>query len=133
MRGRVEQLEGELLRQQGNLAASRDVLQRRLALLAGWTERRVLPVWGAQLDLATTLVLMNEPGAAAALAEADALRPPLLPAGHPLDALRSYLQVRLAAGHGDTETLRLARVALEQAWGRGPGQLPRGLGGMMPS
>lgn len=132
LRGRVEQLEGQLLRQQGNLVASRDTLQRRLGLLAGWTERQVMPVWAAQLDLATTLVLMNDPGAAAALAEADALRPPQLPTDHPLDALRRYLQARLAAGRDDTEALRVARAALERAWGRGPGQLPSGLGGLMP-
>ncbi len=91
LRSRSEQLRGQLLRARGDLAGSRAALERRIAYLDALPEPQQVAAWTAQLDLAATLVLLREPGAAAALARADALRPASLPDGHELDALRRAL------------------------------------------
>lgn len=131
LRSRIEQLEGDLLRLQGNLAASRRPLEQRVAYLAQWTDKRVAPAWAAQLDLACTLVAAGDPAAAAALARADELRPAQMPAGHPLDAVRAWLQQRLAAKGEQTEAVRNAWAAVERAYRRTPGSLSPALAGLM--
>jgi len=90
LRSRVEQLEGELRRERGDLRASQALLARRVAYLDGLGEPQQVPAWSAQLDLAATLALLQDPQAEAALARADALRPAGLPP-QPLDALRRAL------------------------------------------
>ncbi len=94
---RVAQVEGELLRARGDFARSRELLARRVALLATSPDQAVPVMWQARLDLAATLVLLRAPEAAEALAQAAQARPPQMPAGHPLDALQRELQARLAA------------------------------------
>lgn len=122
--GRIEQLEGQLMRLQGNLPASKERLQRRIAQLATWTDQAVMPAWAAQLDLALTLVTARDPGARAALAEAATRRPPQLAKGHPFDVLTRYLQLRIDANFDDTAATREAWSALSQAYQRGEGLAP---------
>lgn len=95
---RKRQLDGQLARLTGDLAASRESLQQRRDGFDRAAERQVVPGWSAALDLAYTLVLMKDPLAAAALDDAKTRRPPTLPAGHPLDAAAAYLQARLEGG-----------------------------------
>ena len=92
LRSRLQQLQGALARQAGDLARSRTLLQARVAALDAVDEPEQAPRWRAQLDLASTLQrLDDEPALQAALARADALRPRLLPRPHPLDAWRAEL------------------------------------------
>lgn len=91
LRSRLQQLQGALARQQGDLDASRRLLAQRVAALDAIDEPDQAPRWRAQLDLATTLVLQRAPEAQAALARADALRPRHLRRPHPLDAWRDRL------------------------------------------
>ncbi|QPF76192.1 protein kinase [Roseateles sp. DAIF2] len=92
LRGRLQQLQGALARRGGDLAASRRLLEQRVAALDAINEPDQAPRWRAQLDLATTLMLQRDmPAANAALARADALRPRHLPRPHPLDAWRESL------------------------------------------
>lgn len=95
---RVAQMEGELARLQGDLPRSAALLRQRLAVFNRPGDRQVLPGWVAALDLACTLVLQGVPGAAAALADAAARRPPGAPAGHPLDAMAGTLDQALRQG-----------------------------------
>ncbi|MFG6464436.1 protein kinase [Roseateles sp. DXS20W] len=88
LQSRVAQLAGELARARGDRGASLAGLRERVALLDALPAPQGLPHWRAQLDLAASLV--GTPDAAAALARADALRPPWLQP-HPLDALRAEL------------------------------------------
>ena len=87
---RVAQVEGELLRAQGDLARSRDLLAQRVALLATSPDRAVPVIWQARLVLACTLVLLRDPGAPAALQQAARARPPQMPPGRPLDAVQAW-------------------------------------------
>lgn len=91
LQSRVAQLAGELARARGDRDASLTGLRERVAMLDALPAPQGLPHWRAQLDLAASLV--GTPDAPAALARADALRPPWLQQ-HPLDALRAEL------GHG---------------------------------
>lgn len=91
LRARLAQLQGQLARQAGDLVLSRQRLSERLAWLEAVGEPQQALHWRAQLDLATTLVQQGSPEAAAALARADALRPPQLAPGQPLDAWREAL------------------------------------------
>ncbi len=131
---RVAQMEGELARLQGDLPKSRELLQQRMKVFERPGERRVLPGWVAGLDLAYTLVLMGDPGAAAALQSAQDRRPAGAPVGHPLDAAAAYLAARLqAAAAGRPEAsdaaVKAAEQALARAQARRPGQPPgAGLG-----
>ena len=129
---RVAQMEGELARLQGDLPKSRELLVQRMKVFDRPGERRVLPGWVAGLDLAYTLVLMGDPGAAAALQSAQERRPMGAPAGHPLDAAAAYLAARLQASAGApsasaSDTVRAAEQALVRAQARRPGQ-PAGVG-----
>jgi hypothetical protein len=117
--GRLNQTAGELARAQGDLARSRALLQRRITQAQRGPDQVLVPTWGAQLDLACTLVLLQDPGAAAALDQAERWRPPTLPAGHPLDAAAAWLRALLAAGgRDDAAPVQAARQALEAAHGR---------------
>jgi hypothetical protein len=92
LRSRLQQLQGALARQAGDLARSRTLLQARVAALDAVDEPEQAPRWRAQLDLASTLQRLGDaPALQAALARADALRPRLLPRPHPLDAWRAEL------------------------------------------
>lgn len=97
---RLNQLDGELLRLQGDLAGS----AQRLALRVQWLERdpdKALPAtWHARLSLAATRVLQRAPDAADALARARAARPAGWPPGHPMDAVAAWLQARLDQPEG---------------------------------
>lgn len=129
---RVGQMEGELARLQGDLPRSRELLLQRMHVFERPGERRVLPAWVAGLDLAYTLVLMGDPGAAAALQSAQQRRPVGAPAGHPLDAAAGYLAARLqAAAQGSSaathDAVKAAEQALARVQGRRPGQ-PAGAG-----
>ncbi|MBI5259175.1 MAG: protein kinase [Burkholderiales bacterium] len=122
--GRLAVLDSALLRLQGNAAASRERLQQRLAQVDGWSEPRVMPAWQVRLELACTQWRLGDLAAAAAtLKAADARRPAQLPAGHPYDAARQALGLRLAASGADTEAWRQAWQAVEQAWQRPPGRV----------
>jgi hypothetical protein len=125
MNSRVAQAEGELLRARGDWQGSAKLLAQRVALLDTSPDKAVPALWQARLDLATTLVLMRDPAAAAALAQAAAARPPQMPSKHPLDAVLHYLQA-LQQGTDASK----ARLAVEQAYGRASSQLPAGLGGI---
>lgn len=114
LRTRVEQVEAELLRAQGQLARSRELLAGRVALLARSPDQAVPPLWSARLDLAHTLVLMRDPSAGAALAQARGARPPQMPPGHPFDAVHDYL---VAVWQGDAEGQARGRTALERLYG----------------
>ncbi|MBT9494868.1 MAG: serine/threonine protein kinase [Paucibacter sp.] len=124
LNSRVAQAEGELLRARGDWLGSARLLAQRVALLETSPDKAVPTIWQARLDLAASLVLMHDPGAAAALALAAKARPPQMPPHHPLDAVQRYLQ---AFNQG--EDTRKARFAVEQAYGRESAHLPAGLGG----
>lgn len=113
LESRVAQVEGALLRARGDLAGSRRLLERRVALLETSPDRQLPPLWQARLDLALTLVMMGAPDAAAALAAAREARPPQMPAGHPFDALLSLMQAQLDAPASDSPAARQARSALK--------------------
>jgi len=121
---RVDQLEGERLRARGDLAGSRTLLARRTALLARSPDIAIPANWSARLDLAYSLVLLRDPAAAPALAEAARARPAQMPAGTPLDAVDRYLQALWLDGSGQTAAVRTARLAVERAYGREPGREP---------
>ena len=131
---RVAQVEGELLRAQGDLARSRDLLAQRVALLATSPDRAVPVIWQARLDLACTLVLRRDPGASAALQQAARARPPQMPPGRPLDAVQAWLQALWQNERGEgASAVQTARIAVERAYGREAGRtaaLPAGLGGV---
>ena len=95
---RVAQQEAGLARLQGDLPRSRRLLLQRLQVFERPGEKRLLPAWVTSLDLAFTLVLLGDPGAAAALDAASARRPSGAPAGHPLDVMHDHLRARLAGG-----------------------------------
>lgn len=115
---RVVHLEGELARLQGDLGCSRERLQERLAYFDHFTDTAIVPAWVAALDLAYTLVLMNDPSAAAGLQRAARHRPPGMPTGHPLDAVAGYLAVRLGQGSDAAEPVRAALRELARVQGR---------------
>ncbi|WP_310387239.1 serine/threonine-protein kinase [Roseateles sp.] len=92
LNSRVEQAEGELLRARGDWQGSAQLLAQRVTLLDSSPDKAVPAIWQARLDLATSLVLMGDPGAAAALALAANARPPQMPKNHPLDAVQRYLE-----------------------------------------
>jgi hypothetical protein len=128
LNSRVAQAEGELLRARADWPGSAKLLAQRVALLDSSPDKAVPAIWQARLDLATSLVLMHDPGAAAALALAAAARPPQMPAKHPLDAVQHYLEQVVRGGDE-----RAARRAVEQAYGRDTAAgaaLPHGLGGI---
>ncbi len=91
LRSAVDQAEGQWRRTRGELAASRTLLAARVAWWADQPDPPPMERWTAALDHAATLQALQDAGAPAALAAADAWRPPALPAGHPLDALREAL------------------------------------------
>jgi hypothetical protein len=107
---RVTYLDGELARLRGDLPRSKQLLQQRMGLFERIAEKRVVPAWVASLDLAYTLVLLRDPGAAEALSQAASRRPASQPAGHPLDAVHAYLETRLAHGDDTAAPVR-ARIA----------------------
>ncbi len=125
--GRLAVLEGSLLRLQGNVAASLERLRWRADQISHWTDQRVMPAWQTALELACTLTAERQGTARAelqaALERADQLRPPALPAGHPLDMTRRLLEVRLQAPASGNDVERAAWQAVEQAWHRSPGTL----------
>ena len=129
---RVAQVEGELLRAQGDLARSRDLLAQRVALLATSPDSAVPVIWQARLDLACTLVLLRDPGAPAALQQAARARPPQIPPGRPLDAVQAWLQALWQSERGEgASAVQTARIAVERAYGREAGRtaaLPAGRG-----
>jgi hypothetical protein len=87
----VDQAEGQWRRTRGDLADSRRLLDARAAWLADQPDPPPMQRWTAALDRAATLQAQQDPATGAALAQADAWRPPALPAGHPLDRLREAL------------------------------------------
>ncbi|WP_088279391.1 serine/threonine-protein kinase [Ideonella sp. A 288] len=121
---RVAQIDGELARLRGDLPASLMLMKQRMKTFETLQEPRVLPAWVAALDLAYTQVLMADPQAAETLALAASRRPPAAPAGHPLDAVATYLQARLAHGDDSAPPVREAIDALVRAQGRIAGQPP---------
>jgi serine/threonine-protein kinase len=121
---RMAQIQGQVARLQGDLPRSRVLLQQRMTWLDRAAEKRVLPAWTSALDLAWTLVLLGDPGAADALAQADTRRPQGLPAPHPLDAVRAYLGARLGPGGADSAGARAALATLQQRQGRSAGGTP---------
>lgn len=132
--GRLAQIEGALTRLQGDLARSRTLLQQRLqtferpGIAAG--DRQVLPAWVATLDLAYTLALQQDAGAAAALQAAAGRRPPGAPAGHPLDAVARYLAVMVEVGANHPKA-QAAADELARLQRRRPAQPPgAGLGSL---
>ncbi|MCP5272881.1 MAG: serine/threonine protein kinase [Burkholderiaceae bacterium] len=91
LHSQVDQLEGQLQRARGRLDAAVTLAQARVDHLARAPDPPPLARWTAQLDLAVVLQARGDAGAGAALAAADALRPPALPAGHSLNAMRREL------------------------------------------
>jgi serine/threonine-protein kinase len=112
---RKNQLQGQLARLRGDLAASSQLLGQRLKFNDRLADRRVVASWQAALDHAWTLVLQADAGAPAALADAAARRPETLPPDHPLDAATHYLQERLRVGRDDAPSLVPLRQALAKA------------------
>jgi serine/threonine-protein kinase len=128
---RVAQAEGELARLRGDLPRSIELLRRRVASFPAAGERRVHQTWAASLDLAYSLVLSGDPAAGEAIQQAMLLRPPGMPAGHPLDLAGAYLALRQQHGRDDADAVRAALTALLQAQLRPPGSPPRpGLGSL---
>ncbi|MDE2368591.1 MAG: serine/threonine protein kinase [Burkholderiales bacterium] len=125
--GEFERAAGELARLRGDLVSSRRHLAQRIADFPPASDGTLSWIWAARLDLAYTLVLMRDPGAAAALAEAATHRPPHLPAGQPLDEVAAYLRERLAAGSDNAAPVRAALDRLARAQAR-PGPWPAGSG-----
>jgi hypothetical protein len=115
LNSRVAQAEGELLRARGDWEGSTQLLAQRVALLDSSPDKAVPAIWQARLDLATSLVLMGDPSAAAALALAASARPPQMPKNHPLDAVQQYLE-RVEQGGPKQQAAKPA--------------LPRSLGGI---
>lgn len=127
---RKSTLDQALQRLNGDLAAARDGQRLRIQQRARVAPQPQVPAWSAMLDLAYTLVLMNDPQAMTALTDAATLRPPSVPAGHPLDAATAYLRARLAAGRDDTPAVREAqRVMARAQQGLAPGTEPAGFPG----
>lgn len=91
---RIGQVEGELARARGEWARSRRLLQERVAQLDKGLDESIVEPWSARLDLACTLVGMNDPAAGAALEAAAVSRPPMLAPDHPLDAVAAFLDTR---------------------------------------
>ena len=120
---RKMQLDGQLARLEGDLAASRRLLQARRDLFDRTVERRWPAGWATAMDLAYTLVLLNDAGAAAALDDARSRRPPTMPADHPLDRAEAYLRSRLALGAAHEQTRGAQRRLLA-----GLGPTPAGSG-----
>lgn len=120
---RVAQMDGELARLRGDLAASREHLAARVKVFLRPGDKQVLPAWVAALDLAYTLVLARDPQAAEALDTAAARRPPGAPAGHPLDLVERYLRAHLIDGPQAAGT-RQALDDLARRQGRRAGQPP---------
>lgn len=115
---RWDRIEGQFARLRGDLATSRDRLARRVAFLDAELEKRTMRMWSAQTDLAYTLVLAGDPGAAEAVARARQVRPPDMPPGQPLDAIADWLEARLAHGSDDEPAVRAARQAVLKIQGR---------------
>jgi len=115
---RMAQIEGQVARLQGDLPRSRSLLLQRMQWFERSADKQVLPAWVSALDLAWTLVLMGDAGAAQALARADSHRPPGLPAQHPLDAVRAYLGARLGPGGAEGPPAQAALADLGQGLGR---------------
>lgn len=99
LRSLVAQWQGELARQRGAALASLEPLRQRLAYLDSLPEPQGLPHWAAQLDLALSLRLADQP-VGPALTRADALRPAWL-SSHPLDRLRRELDGSAKPGAWD--------------------------------
>jgi hypothetical protein len=106
---RMALVEGEVARLQGDLARSQTLLRQRMESFERNGDKVLMPSWMAALDLAWTLVLMNDPRAEGALAEAASRRPEGIPQGHPLDLVTAYLQARRT---GDTAAAAQALAAL---------------------
>jgi serine/threonine-protein kinase len=128
LNSRVAQAEGELLRARGDWQGSAKLLAQRVARLETSPDKTVPAIWQARLDLATTLVMMGDPSAAAALALAASARPPQMPQKHPLDLVQRYLE--LLEQDGSFASVHRARLGLEQAYGRTSAKLPARLGGI---
>ncbi|MDT7838163.1 serine/threonine-protein kinase [Aquabacterium sp. OR-4] len=101
---RLNQLEGELLRQRGDLPGSAALLAKRVQWLARDADQALPATWHARLSLAATLVQQGSPAAAQALEQARAARPAGWPPGHPMDAVAGLLHARLAGGGAATAT-----------------------------
>jgi hypothetical protein len=125
---RQQQIAGHLARLRGDLKTSRELLTQRLRFVDRSTDRRIVPSWLAALDLAYTLALQNDPGAAAALADAHSRRPANVAPGHPLDAVEAVVQARIAAGADDAPSVRDAMTTLANALQVGGGPRWSGLG-----
>ena len=131
LNSRVAQAEGELMRAKGKLERSRELLMQRVDYLAASPDKAFPEVWQARLDLACTLVWLNDPAAALALSQAQSARPAQMPAGHPLDAVQAYLQTRLHRQGAADAVVLSARRAADQAFGRTSTQaLPAALTGI---
>ena len=124
LRSRINQLDGEWQRWQGDLARSRELLQERLADQLHMAETHTPPIWSAALDLVVTAIDQDDPGAAALLQQARTLRPRGMPADAPLDALQAWLDARLQAA-GKDQRLEMDRrwAALARRVGREPSDL----------
>lgn len=120
------QLDGQLARLRGDHAASKALLLMRRERFDKAVERRIVPGWNAAIDLAFTLVVAGDAGAAAGLDDALARRPENTPPGHPLDAASDYLRARLTQG----EASAAARAALAELARRQGGEPKLGLGSL---
>ncbi len=127
---RVAQIDGEVARLQGDLPRSAALLRERMQVFERPGDKQLLPAWVAALDLAWTLVLMDDAGADAALQAAAARRPPGVAAGHALDHVQAYLQAR-RVGPAAASAADAALLSLGRSQGRAPSTLPRqGLGSL---
>ena len=114
---RVAQAEGEWMRARGDLQESRRLLQQRVDYLASSPDKAFPELWQARLDLAFTLVLLNDPAALQSLSQAAQARPSQMPGGHPLDAVQRFLQVLSQDPGPSKPALQAARRDVERAFG----------------
>jgi len=114
-------VQGQLARLEGDVGASLPLLRRRVAVFERDTEPRIVWHWSAALDVAYSLVLLRDAGAADALRHARGLRPPGMPPGHAFDAVADYLDALLQHGDERAAPVQQALQALARAQGRPPG------------
>ena len=118
---RWARVQGQLARLEGDVAASLPLLRRRVAVFERDTEPRIVWHWSAALDVAYSLVLLRDAGAADAVQRARALRPPGMPPGHAFDAVADYLDALREHGDERAAPVQQALQALARAQGRPPG------------
>lgn len=114
---RLNQLEGELRRAQGDLPRSAELLAKRVQWLERDPDKALPATWHARLNLATTLVQQRSAGATEALAKARSARPAGWPTGHPMDAVAALLQARLA-NSADSAEVSAAQRSIDASFGR---------------